>query len=53
VTLEINTDPPPLDVPSDTMSGSIKRTMNLEELGAEITRLSKVAEFKLTPELLE
>jgi hypothetical protein len=53
VTLEINSDPPPLDVPSDPMSSTIKKTMSLEQLGAELNKLSKASEFKLPPELLE
>jgi len=51
VTLEINTDPPPMDLPPDTLSTSLNTTMSLDELGSELTRMS--AEFKLPPELLE
>jgi hypothetical protein len=51
VTLEINTDPPPLDLPKDSAKGSIKTTMNLSDLGNELNKLS--TEFKIPPELLE
>jgi len=51
VTLEINTDPPPMDLPPDTLSTSLRTTMDMDELGSELTRIS--AEFKLPPELLE
>jgi hypothetical protein len=51
VTLEIDTDPPPLDLPKDSAKGSINTTMNLSDLGTELNKLS--SEFKIPPELLE
>lgn len=50
VTIEINSDPPPMDLPSST-STSLNTTLNMADLGSELKRLS--AEFKLPPELLE
>ncbi|KAF2665322.1 putative aminoacyl-tRNA hydrolase [Microthyrium microscopicum] len=51
VTLEIDTDPPPLDLPKDPSSTSFKGKVNLEDLGEELKKFS--AEFKLPAELLE
>jgi hypothetical protein len=40
-----------MDLPPDTLSTSLRTTMNLEDLANELTKVN--AEFKLPPELLE
>jgi hypothetical protein len=51
VTLELNTDPPPMDLPGDPMSTTVQGSMSLDELGAVLK--SHSTEFTIPPELLE
>jgi len=53
VTIEINTDPKPLDLPSNSLSKTVRTTMDMAELGEQLKKLSKAAEFKIPSELLE
>jgi len=51
VTLEINTDPPPLDLPGEPISTNFSGEMNLNELVGNLQKMS--TEFTIPPELLE
>jgi len=53
VTLEINTDPPPMDLPSEPMSTSFRGDMSLDDLMNDVQKLSTSHEFVLPKELLE
>ena len=49
--MEIDTDPPKLDLPSEPMSGSMKQTMDMDDLVGKMQKLN--AEFVLPAELLD
>jgi D-tyrosyl-tRNA(Tyr) deacylase len=51
VTIEIDTDPPKLDLPGEPMSGSVKETMDINDLVGKMAKLN--TEFVLPAELLE
>lgn len=51
VTLEINTDPPPLDLPGPPMKTTFKGEMSMDELADTVQNMS--FDFKLSPELME
>jgi len=53
VTLEIDTNPPPLDLPNPSVSTSFKGEMTLDELVDGVQKLSTSQEFVLPKELLE
>ncbi|KAF2399601.1 hypothetical protein EJ06DRAFT_511782 [Trichodelitschia bisporula] len=57
VTLEINTDPPPLDVPSGMTGLSTATTVtgsySMEDLVEGVQKLAKAGAFTMPPELLE
>jgi hypothetical protein len=51
VTIEIDTEPKELDLPPNTLSTSVKRTMNMSEIGEELNKIG--SEFQIPPELME
>ncbi|KAF2093730.1 putative aminoacyl-tRNA hydrolase [Rhizodiscina lignyota] len=51
VTLEIDTDPPKMDLPGGSVSTSINETMDMSELLGKMAKLN--TEFKIPAELLE
>lgn len=51
VTIEINTDPPPLDLPGDPKSMKLSGSMSVDELADAVKMMSY--DFTLSPELME